>query len=196
MLSKMDEEVLVVPRNTLLAEGTFCGMRPPLPVYLERIRSGAFFRRRGAVEDDPSLKQIIPYVVVRRGETIFLFRRTDRGGDVRLHHRYSIGIGGHVNRSDVAGVDPIEAALAREAEEELVFQRPWTARLVGVLNDDRNPVGRVHFGLVYEAHTDGEVSVRETDVLAGAFVPVSVVREQYDRMETWSQLVMEGMGWR
>lgn len=195
-MHKMDEEVLVVPRGSLLTEGAFHGMRATWAVYLERILTDGFFKRRGDVEDDPSLKQIIPYVLVRRGGAVFLFQRTDRGGDARLHSLYSIGIGGHVNRSDVAGGDPVEAALAREIEEELRFERPWEAGLLGVLNDDRNPVGRVHFGLVYEARTDGDVTVRETDALAGAFVPLRIAGEHYDRMETWSQLVMEGMGWR
>jgi predicted NUDIX family phosphoesterase len=193
----MDEEVLVVPRPGLLSDGAFHGLRTDAAaVYLARIRACGFFRRRGDVEDDPSLKQIIPYVVVRRGEEIFLFQRTDRGGDARLHHRYSIGIGGHINRSDVGDADPIETGLLREIEEELVFGAPWTARLVGALNDDRNPVGQVHFGLVYEATTGGDVSVREADALAGAFVPLRVAGEHYERMETWSQLVMGGMGWR
>jgi predicted NUDIX family phosphoesterase len=192
----MDEEVLVVPRDSLLTEGAFHGMRATWAVYLERIRTGGFFKRRGDVEDDPSLKQIIPYVLVRRGGEVFLFQRTDRGGDTRLHRLYSIGIGGHISRSDGAGGAPVEAALAREIEEELRFERPWKAALLGVLNDDRNAVGRVHFGLVYEVRTDGDVSVQETEALAGTFVPLRVAGEHYEGMETWSQLVMEGMGWR
>jgi predicted NUDIX family phosphoesterase len=196
-LSKLDEQVLVVPRSSLFGGEVWQGMRlGPTDAYLERIRAHGAFKRRGDVEDDPLLKQIIPYLLVRRGEEIFLFQRTDRGGDARLHHRYSIGIGGHINHADARGTDPINSALRREIEEELAFQRPWTARLLGVLNDDRNAVGQVHFGLVYEVSTDGDVTVRETDALAGAFVPLSVAEEHYDRMETWSQLVMEGMGWR
>lgn len=190
----MDEQVLVVPREALFAESPFEGMRRGgVEDLLRRIRSCGFFRRRREVEEDPSLKQIIPYAVVRRAEEVFLFRRTDRGGEARLHHLYSIGVGGHINPQDTG--DPIEAGLRREVEEELMFAAPWTAHLVGVLNDERTPVSRVHFGLVYEIWTTGDVRVREVGQLVGVFVPIGRLWAFYDRMESWSQLVVEGMGW-
>ncbi len=190
------EEVLVVPRPVLLEDGLFVGMRPPDPKYLERIRRGGVYRPRDQVEDDPSFKQVIPYVVVRRGDEVFLFQRLRRGGEARLYGLYSVGVGGHVSRSDGAAGDPVEAGLARELREEVEFSAPWEVRWVGVLNDERNPVSAVHFGLVYEATTAGEVRVREQGVLRGAFVPVQEAVAYYDRMETWSQLVVDGFGWR
>lgn len=196
-MGKMDELVLVVPRTVLLGGDNFIGVRGgDFSAYLACIRSHGTFRRRGDVEDDPSLKQIIPYVAVRRAGDVFLFRRTDRGGDVRLHNLYSIGVGGHINQSDVGDGDPVDAGLAREIEEELIFGRPRRVALVGVLNDERNAVSQVHFGLVYLAQTDGDVRVRETDALSGGFVALSVANQHYDGMEAWSQLVLEGLGWR
>lgn len=193
-MDPLDEEVLVVPREILFAGQPFEGMRRDgVDEFVARIRSAGSFRRRRDVEEDPALKQIIPYAVVRRGREVFLFRRTDRGGDARLHHLYSIGVGGHINPQDAA--DPISSGLRREVEEELVFDAPWTARLVGVLNDERTPVSRVHFGLVYEIRTAGAVRVREADRLVGEFVPIARLRSLCDRMESWSQLVLEGMGW-
>jgi predicted NUDIX family phosphoesterase len=194
-MDKMDEEVLVVPRGLLLDSGAFTGMRPPEVGYLRRILEHGTYRRRGDVEEDPSFKQVIPYVVVRRGDEVFLFRRLRQGGEARLHHLYSVGVGGHISRADVQD-DPIRAGLVRELEEELEFSAPWTARWVGVLNDERNAVSAVHFGLVYEARTEGEVRVREREVLAGRFVSVPEALAHYDRMESWSQLVVDGLGWR
>lgn len=196
MTRKMDEEVLVVPRGVLLREGAFVGLRPPDEEYLRRIREHGFYRPRWEVEEDPSLKQVIPYVVVRRGEEVLLFRRTRGGGERRLYDLYSVGVGGHVRRSDAGGGDPIEAGLARELDEELNFFGPRTVRWVGVLNDERNAVSAVHFGLVYEARTAAEVRVREEDALQGGFVPVAEALRYYDRMESWSQLVVEGLGWK
>ncbi|MCS7235882.1 MAG: NUDIX domain-containing protein [Armatimonadota bacterium] len=194
-MSKMDEEVLVVPRGVLLGGSPFTGMRPPEERYLRRIREHGTYRRRGDVEEDRSFKQVIPYVVVRRGDEVFLFRRLGRGGEARLHHLYSVGVGGHISRADVRD-DPVQAGLARELEEELEFSTPWTARWIGVLNDERNAVSAVHFGLVYEARTAGEVRVREREVLEGRFVPLAEAVWYYDRMESWSQLVVDGLGWR
>ncbi len=196
MTGKMDEEVLVVPRDVLLPEGAFTGLRAPEEAYLQRIRQRGFYRHRGEVEEDPSLKQVIPYVVVRRGEEVFLFRRLGRGGEPRLHELYSVGVGGHIRRADGGEGDPVEVGLVRELGEELEFTAPWTARWLGVLNDERNPVSAVHFGLVYEVRTSGEVRVREEEVLRGGFVPVADVLSYYERMETWSQLVVEGLGWK
>lgn len=192
----MDEEVLVVPRNALLGQGAFVGLRPPGEGYLQAVQRYGFYRRRGDVEEDPSLKQVIPYGVVRRGGEVFLFQRLRLGGETRLHHRYSVGVGGHIRRADGQGGDPVYAGLVRELTEELEFTTPWEVRWVGVLNDDRNPVSAVHFGLVYEVRTTGGVRVREEGVLEGHFVPLEEVVRYYDRMETWSQLVVDGLGWR
>jgi hypothetical protein len=37
------------------------------------------------------------------------------------------------------------------------------------------------------------VGVRETHKLSGSFQPIDVLRDVYDRMETWSQLAMDAV---
>jgi predicted NUDIX family phosphoesterase len=185
---------LVVPRAALFWAGPFRGVATHgLDEYLARVRRCGIFRRRGAVEDDATLKQIIPYVLVRCGGRHMLFRRTRAGGEARLHNLYSIGVGGHVARADVAGAaDVIAAGLRRELDEELVLTGEWSARLVGVLNDDDNPVGRVHFGVVHVVDVrTGEVAIRETERLVGRLATAAEVRAAYPLMETWSQLVID-----
>jgi predicted NUDIX family phosphoesterase len=158
-----------------------------------RIRQHGTFRRRGDVEADPSLKQIIPYLLVRRDGRHMLFQRTRAGGEARLHDLYSIGVGGHIAQVDVAGAaDVIAAGLRRELDEELIVAGEWSARLVGVLNDDGNPVGQVHFGLVHVVDVrTGDVTIRETEQLAGRLAAPEEIRLAYPRMETWSQLVID-----
>ncbi len=170
--------------------GVVCG---GLDEYIDRIRRYGFFRRRGDVEEDPSLKQVIPYLVVRRDGLYMLFQRTSTGGEGRLHGLFSVGVGGHVARADVDGAEDLVAAgLRRELDEELVVPGAWSARMVGVLNDDDNPVGAVHFGLVHlvDVHS-GEVSIREADRLTGTLATAAEVRAAYGAMETWSQLVLD-----
>ena len=77
-------------------------------------------------------------------------------------------------------------------------RRSWSTdwepefRLVGLLNDDSNPVGSVHLGVVFEVQADGRpVEVRERDKLTGRFATAAEVRAAWDRMETWSRLVAE-----
>lgn len=188
-----DEEILVVPRALLLPEPVQGFTTEEAGQFLARVRAHAVFRRRGDIEDDPSHKQIIPYMIVRHGPRLFLFQRSSSGGEARLHGKYSIGVGGHINKSDVEGAaDVVGAGLTREFEEELTVSRGWQARLVGVLNDETNSVGQVHFGLVHVVEVETpDIAVRESDVLSGRLADYSEVLLLRDRMETWSQLILD-----
>ncbi|MFN8620509.1 MAG: NUDIX hydrolase [Chloroflexota bacterium] len=184
-----DELVLGVPRDRLMPDGPWRGvLHGDLAPYLERIVRYGTHRRRGDCETDPTWKQVIPYLVVLDRGALFLMKRTRAGSDERLHERWSIGVGGHVNPDD-GGVD---GGIAREWAEELVADWVPEPRLIGLLNDDTDPVGAVHIGLVYRVEAAGRpVAVRETHKLDGAFVsPIDALRV-YDRMETWSSLVYD-----
>jgi predicted NUDIX family phosphoesterase len=119
--------------------------------------------------------------------------RTNAGGDPRLHHKATIGVGGHINPVDVgeATAGLLDAGLRREWGEELDAAWDPEFTLVGYLNDDRNAVGSVHLGVVFSVDAEGRaVSVREADKLSGRFAPVAEVQAAWDRLETWSQLVV------
>ncbi|OLD55939.1 MAG: hypothetical protein AUI83_06750, partial [Armatimonadetes bacterium 13_1_40CM_3_65_7] len=163
-----DEEILVVPRRMLIQKPFRGFTRAGIEDYLHRVREYGVFTPRASVEEDPSFKQIIPYLIVRHRGRLFLVQRSTEGGETRLHGKYSIGVGGHINRGDVEGAqDVIAAGLKRELEEELLIRGTWRARPVGVLNDDGNPVGQVHFGLVHVVEVDSpDISVKESDTLA------------------------------
>ncbi len=186
------EEILVISREHLMHEQVHGFARGPAD-YVIRIDRHASFRPREQVEDDPSFKQIIPYLIVRHTDRLFLFQRTAAGNEGRLRGLFSIGVGGHINRSDVLGAtDLVGAGLRRELDEELVIHGSWRVRLVGVLNDDTNAVGRVHFGLVHVVDVDSpDVAVRESDVLAGRMASREDVLAVRERMETWSRLILE-----
>ena len=189
----MTEQVLVIPRSAVPGGCDFTGVRPADAALLAALRDAVEehgrYLDRPAAEQDRDWKQLIPYVVVRDGRATFLMERTDAGGDARLHRKASIGVGGHLNPVDY-GEDPLMAGLAREWAEEL--DAPWQPRfeLVGLLNDDSNPVGSVHLGVVFTVEADGhQVDVRETDKLSGRMASRDEVRAAWDRLETWSQLV-------
>ena len=189
----MEQElVLGIPRDRLVGPLGWRGVRDSgVERYLEAIDRGAEFRPRSQVEEDVAWKQLIPYVLLRDGERLFLMRRTRAGGDERLHDRYSIGVGGHVNPGD----GDVRGGLRREWREELDAGFEPEFEFIGLLNDDEDPVGAVHLGLVYAADALGRpVAVRETDKLSGEFVAVDDVRAVYDRLETWSQLVFDFVG--
>jgi predicted NUDIX family phosphoesterase len=191
--SAMVEQVLVIPREHVPGGCDFTGVRAAGDAALAELRAavrrhGAFIDRPRA-EDDPSRKQLIPYVVVRDGGRIFLMERTSAGGDPRLHRKASIGVGGHLNPVD-HGTDTLLAGLRREWSEELEADWEPEFRLVGLLNDDSNPVGSVHLGVVFLVEAAGRpVGVREHDKLTGRLARAEEVLAAWERMETWSQLV-------
>ena len=192
------ERVLVVPRVSLLG--------PPRPSvvgfqagsareYLEVIGRKGFFAERDTAEGDSSLKQIIPYAVVTCDSQVFLFERRSEGGEARLHGRVSLGVGGHVNPQDSPEgltARAVQSALGRELHEELVLWAPYRTEVVGVLNDDSDPVGQVHFGIVYSVKTETpQVEIREKECLQGGFVGVREVSRYQERMESWSRILLE-----
>jgi predicted NUDIX family phosphoesterase len=59
-----------------------------------------------------------------------------------------------------------------------------------MLNDDSNPVGAVHLGVVFTVDAKGRsVQVREHEKLSGRMATPAEVEAAWDRLETWSQLV-------
>jgi predicted NUDIX family phosphoesterase len=87
------------------------------------------------------------------------------------------------------------AGLLREWAEEVEADWEPEFRLVGLLNDDSNPVGSVHLGVVFEVEAAGRrVDVREHEKLVGAFAGPEELAASWDRLETWSRLVADGMG--
>ncbi|MDP9468480.1 MAG: hypothetical protein M3P32_07075 [Chloroflexota bacterium] len=192
------EQVLVLPRDRVPGGCDFTGVRPAGDADLAEMRQAlaahARFLDRPIAEANASFKQLIPYVVVRSGKLVFLMERSEGGGDERLHRKASIGVGGHLNPVD-GEADPLGAGLRREWGEELIADWEPQFRLIGVLNDDSNPVGSVHLGVVFEVEAEGrELAVREREKLSGGWADASALHGAAERLETWSRLVGEHIG--
>jgi predicted NUDIX family phosphoesterase len=152
---------------------------------LAQLLDRGFFTERSAAEQDPSLKQLIPYCLLARGRELFCVQRLRRQSEGRLHGLYSVGLGGHVNPDDgnpvaTAQPDLLERALRRELAEELHLSGASGVqpRFLGLLNDDASAVGRVHAGLAYllTVSATADVRVREVGKMRGAFVDLDELR--------------------
>ena len=185
----MTERVFVVPRSSIKDGAGWYGIRTEdLDAFVEALERDGRYEPRPQMEVDPSFKQVIPYLVLRDSERYFLMRRTRAGGDARLHDLWSIGVGGHLNPGD----GDLAGGLRREWAEEVVADFEPEFRLVGLLNDDMTPVGRVHLGAVYVADAAGRpVVIRETEKLTGGFASPGDVAAVAGEMETWSRLVFD-----
>ena len=185
------EQVLVVAREFIPEQGAWHGLRTHgIAAFLEVAARQGRFEPRDAMERDPSNKQLIPYLVLRDGPRYFLMRRTRAGADARLHDRWTIGVGGHLNPGD----EDLAGGLLREWREELVADFGPAFQPVALLNDDTTEVGAVHLGVVFVADAAGRpVAVRETDKLTGRFATAAEVLAVADDLETWSRLVFDAI---
>jgi predicted NUDIX family phosphoesterase len=179
------ERLTTIPRNLLDSVGAFHGVVDFDSKYLSLLDPGKFITMpRPQAEENPSFKQLVVYFTVREGFNYLTYWRGKAKGDARLHAKFSFGFGGHVNEGDVSPL----AALAREIEEEI---EGFVERVLfqGFINDDSDPIGRVHLGLLYEVHMSNVRSSGESNILDLAPMPYRQLAEMYDRMEGWSRHV-------
>ena len=189
-----EEKILVVPAAGLWKQMPYTqkGLITESAEELNGVvaRSGVFINRSEA-ENDPAYKQIIPYAVVRHLDAFLLLQRKNTQGERRLHHKMSIGVGGHINPSEgVEAGEFIRDGLERELNEELHITTGYQQRFIGLINDDTTGVGRVHLGVLFEVEAiSSAVSVRETHKMHGDWATIDEIAERYDLLETWSQIV-------
>jgi predicted NUDIX family phosphoesterase len=200
-MNKFDEQILVVPREQLFndeknAFNGFIGKDDEK--YNEIIRTFNQFdvKRRGDMEEDPSYKQLISYVIIRSedDDETLVYKRLDGGGESRLHGLLSIGVGGHMN--DVEGSAGIDDKLSvnakRELEEEIGLQpsKLDDIEIIGLINDDDNEVGQVHIGLVLKVNVaKADVKNMEADTLSLSWQKNSSLKEM-SPYESWSELII------
>jgi predicted NUDIX family phosphoesterase len=194
------EEVLVVTRPLLEDLAKFqgiitAGVDEVVSVLL--CEDNHFFMDRGAAEEDPSHKQLIPYCIFKHGDRVLHYTRGKAGGENRLHAKISVGVGGHINPVDMGegrkGAAAYYAAVQREIDEELDIKGDYEMRVIGLLNDDSNPVGQVHLGVVHlvELESD-EVFSREDALTDLSWATLGELKSDlFERLETWSQLCVE-----
>ena len=199
MSNPQTERVLVVPTAEVDRLGRFQGFSDQAERYLQALLTPRFatFRPRSEVEDDPGFKQIIPYVIFRSGDAVFCYTRGKSQGEARLHRLRSLGVGGHVAEADADGrasLDAYEMALSRELDEEVEIQSEGVIHRVGLINDDSNPVGQVHLGVIhlYELYRPA-VAPREDSLAEAEFVALDRVRDLRAQFETWSQICIDAL---
>lgn len=191
----MSEQVLVV--KTALLSSFVEGGRGLITgkdrQFREIVASSCEFLPRSQAESDPSYKQIIPYVLLIRGDEVFAMRRLSKGGETRLHGLISLGVGGHINPPDkqAGGADVLMTGMLREIDEEVEIDGPGRLTPIGLINDDTTEVGSVHLGLVYTMEVLGDARVRETEKLEGFWMPIAQAKKITDQMESWSAIALE-----
>lgn len=173
----MEELVFAIPTDEFWKLITYIekGLIEENSEVLKRIiQNGLFrFRKRSDLEEDPSFKQIIPYAIISYKESFCLFKRTSKQTEKRLHNKFSLGVGGHMNPND--SKESKEQYLINELKRELFEEVKLLngcliedIEFIGFINDDTISVGRVHIGLLYNIHVSNkDIVINETDMING-----------------------------
>ena len=194
-----EEQVLVVERKVVERVGIFNGLMFDVDRYLSEIfvQGVPRFMNRSQVEEDPSYKQLIPYVIMSHDDKYLSYVRGKRAGEARLVGNRSIGIGGHINPVDwtLFSAEPYTTyleAVDREVAEEVSVETSHTNHIVALLNDESNEVGSVHLGIVhYWALDEPRVNKREQMITQMSFMSPAELQEVKDSLETWSGLCVD-----
>ena len=182
-----NEQVMVVRTVDLQSFLTGRLIRDRARAILDLIASKHFFIDRPTAEVSPQYRQIIPYVLIRNGDEYFTLVRTPKQSETRLHHKVSLGIGGHIN----PGHSLLEG-LQKELDEEVWIGSDFDMQFIGIVNDDSTDVGRVHLGAAYLLEAQGkDVKVKETDKMTGEWKTRAALRASREAMESWSQIVYD-----
>ena len=188
------EKILIVPTNDLMKVLDF--QEGLVKVEIERIknliRKKGVFKDRNLVENDENFRQIIPYIVIKTDEKYLIVKRLETQGEKRLHNKYSMGIGGHINLNDYNEEDiwsAVENGLWRELNEEVDISPKSDLEFIGVINDLSTPVSRVHVGLCYVVDCEFH-GINEKDKFEEMWVDKFELLDKFEKMEGWSKIVV------
>lgn len=184
-------------------------------LWMTGIQSHLVVRERAALETNPHYRQLIPYVVLRQkplqGKPKYFFYQRMKGvGEQRLAGNHSIGIGGHIESTDIkhyttnnaiALEATIHDAMRRELIEEFDIRAIFEGDIpfegfngfsYGTILDDSNEVGKVHAGLIYLVDVPDNLIVtsKETELEARGFETAEKLLED-STMEGWTVLLLK-----
>lgn len=150
-------------------------------------------------------------LLVNEEGKLFMYQRGTKGKESRLHAKYSIGIGGHIN--PVEGVEHIPTLIGLGAIEELQSElgintipldrmiypsntkEQWYTIYAG--NDPivgEPTVNDYHIGIVRVLHVNSsDITQHEEGVIShGKFVDLSdvVIMMEEGKLERWSEVVL------
>ena len=202
------ERVAVIPVDVLDVVGRFQGILRDCGGHVDALLKSGHVRAvdRMEAERRDDVKQILTYVLVKRGTSVLAYKRgVFNRVEEMLRGARCLGFGGHVRDTDANLFSEDEAGVresaVRELAEEIETARSDAAELsrrlevVGLLNDDSSAVGRRHLAVVLACDVSdleswmepkrGEKSITQL----GWIDPASNQPPLHD-FEYWSQLCL------
>ena len=211
--------ILVVERKHLFPGLSPQGFLPPGALDLDNLTNHLFFAERDYMEVNSHYKQIIPYLMLQRGQgddtRVLCYQRRTKHTEKRLGGLWSVGFGGHIEPLD-RDDDQVETngmvmatALREMAEETGLNPGAGALSLIGFINSDSEDVSSVHFGVVFKVDLDGladndqqimELVSAQAEPHQARWIPVSELKNMTGpengpdggSFEDWSRIAVDG----
>ncbi len=200
-MGKEDQQIMAVKRDTLFSEKYFQGFsNHNIHDYEKKVLGNYKIGRRGDLEIDPSHKQPIGYMLIVNPteKKVFAYQRAIKDkdyGEKRLQGKWSWGVGGHIEPHDIGNGNPIRESSLRELEEEInIIGKIKNINVLGYINDDSDPVGEVHFGILYLIEIDGSAKPNDKEMSEGKMFSINELEEicssKEFTVENWSKIAL------
>jgi len=205
-MNKMDRIILSIDNTTIFNNSSFFrGFKKDETIF-KNILNNLQWLRRGDAEVDFTRKQPIWYWVLYNPDidSFYLYKREDntkngKNGETRLNNKYSLGLGGHIEKQDIKNIkrNVLEDSLLREVEEEVGMNGTIKGtKFVGLINSDATEVDDVHIGVLYIIETDAtEAKPKDGEIAFWNFVKkkdiLKAVREDNGELEEWSRIILQ-----
>jgi len=200
---QIQEDILCIEKSHInnLFEGKPCLLIPEANKVEQAFVNHGEFCPRAQVENNSSLLQALPVVIVRnKSGDILRLKRREKSPDNPLHEKVVIWAGGHVRKEDAVNGNPLLQCAVRELEEELRLNiESSDLRLLCTIYMDPGGSTSKHIALAYEwrAETDdvavalssAEFFERRGTSLSGKFVSVRELSQDVENKkitELWS----------
>jgi len=160
------------------------------------ILDGGNFHERDEIENDYNYKQIIPYVVFKNYEDrILVLKRTQNQGEVRLHNKISIGIGGHINDQDksITMEQTFFNGMDREINEELWITNSYKYIYKGIIYDNTEEVSKVHLGVLFVGFVDSAKIKEESNFESTWLKKEEIINLTGANFENWTNIALNNI---
>ena len=148
------------------------------------------------------LPQILPYITIMDLDGNYL-TYSRNGTETRLHGSRSIGIGGHIDITDMYDteynlvnsiLETIAQSTFRELQEEVDISAAIDINLLDhIIVDTTNSVGKVHVGLSTTLIVERNTIQPQEELHDPQWLSVEELKANIDEYENWSKLIIEGM---
>lgn len=208
MTTLTDDSVMAIKRQKLFNAGKdlFRGVYVSNVVnFKDRILNNYEYLPRSQVEKDIRYIQPSIYTVITNPleKSVFLYRRGRpvefRGyTENRGLGKWSVGVGGHVIKSNLDKRDIIEENLVNKLNYEVSNLGNYCYSFLGYLYSSEDSVSSFHIGLTYIVETNlSKVFPKDGQMTEGSMVSKSrlksIFKDEKKKFETWSRVLLKDL---